>query len=112
MIERLAEDHANARRLADAIASMPGVTGLDPARVRTNFVFFELARPELRRSFLDALERAGTVMIPYPGGSRIRAVTHYGITANDIDRSISGVRQALADVGLAAAPLTAAVAGG
>jgi threonine aldolase len=112
MIERLAEDHTNARRLADAIASMPGVTGLDPARVRTNFVFFELTRPELRRPFLDALERAGTVMIPYPGGDRVRAVTHYGITADDIDRAISGVREALADVGLAPAPVAAAVAGG
>ncbi len=40
MIERLADDHANARYLADALASMPGVRRLDPARVRTNFVLF------------------------------------------------------------------------
>ena len=46
MIDRLAEDHANARRLADGIANLPGIVGLDPARVRTNFVFFELERPE------------------------------------------------------------------
>ena len=113
MIERLAEDHANARRLAEAIADMPGVVNLDPARVRTNFVFFELARPELRRPFLDALDGTGTVMIPYPGGNRIRAVTHYGISADDIDRAIAGVRRALAAVGLAPAQAaTAAVAGG
>ena len=113
MIERLAEDHANARRLADAIADLPGVVNLDPARVRTNFVFFELARPELRRPFLDALESTGTVMIPYPGGNRIRAVTHYGISTADIDQAIAGVRRALADVGLAPTQAaTAAVAGG
>ena len=37
IIERLADDHANARYLADALASMPGVPHLDPARVRTTF---------------------------------------------------------------------------
>jgi threonine aldolase len=113
MIERLAEDHDNARRLADAIAEMPGVTGLDPARVRTNFVFFELTKPELRMPFLDALERAGTQMIDYPGGERIRAVTHYGISRDDIDQAIGSVRRALGDVGLAPAQApAAAVAGG
>jgi threonine aldolase len=112
MIERLAEDHVNARRLADGIADMPGIVGLDPARVRTNFVFFELSKPQLRMPFLEALERAGTQMIDYPGGDLIRGVTHYGITADDVDRSIQGVRQALADVGLAPAPVAAAAAGG
>jgi threonine aldolase len=114
MIERIAEDHVNARRLAEGIADMPGVVGLDPARVRTNFVFFELSKPELRIPFLEALERAGTQMIDYPGGDLIRGVTHYGISADDVDRAISGVRRALADVGLApaSAPVAAAVAGG
>lgn len=112
MIERLAEDHANARRLADGVANLPGVTGLDPTRVRTNFVFFELTQPDARKPFLDALRARGARMIPYPGGARVRAVTHYGITADDIDRTISGVRRALADVGLAPAPPAAVGAGG
>jgi threonine aldolase len=113
MIERLAEDHANARRLAGGIANLPGVVGLDPARVRTNFVFFELNQPELRRPFLAALERDGVVMIPYPGGSRIRAVTHYGIDAADVDQAIAATRRALAEVGLAGATSPAvSVAGG
>jgi threonine aldolase len=107
MIERLAEDHVNARRLADGIANLPGVVGLDPARVRTNFVFFELSKPELRMPFLEALERAGTQMIDYPGGERIRGVTHYGISADDIDQAIAGVREALAEVGLAPQPVAA-----
>ncbi|MEP7361320.1 MAG: GntG family PLP-dependent aldolase, partial [Chloroflexota bacterium] len=112
MIQRLAEDHVNARRLADGIADMPGVVGLNPARVRTNFVFFELSKPELRMPFLDALERTGTQMIDYPGGDLIRGVTHYGITSDDVDHAIAGVRQALTDVGLAPAPATAAVVAG
>jgi threonine aldolase len=113
MIERLAEDHVNARRLADGIADMPGVVGLDPTRVLTDFVFFELSKPELRMPFLAALENAGVQMIDYPGNDRIRAVTHYGISAADIDQTIGAVRRALTDVGLAPAPATAAaVAGG
>ncbi|MEP7158844.1 MAG: beta-eliminating lyase-related protein, partial [Chloroflexota bacterium] len=108
MVERLADDHANARRLADGIAEMPGIVGLDPARVRTNFVFFELSKPELRMLFLDALEAEGVGMIDYPGGERIRAVTHYGIEAADIDRAISATRRALAAVGLAPAQTPAA----
>ena len=113
MIERLADDHANARRLADGIANMPGVAGLDPARVRTNFVFFELTRLELRLPFLEALAREGAQMIDYPGGERIRAVTHYGIDANDVDRAIAATRRALAEVGLAplASPAAAAASG-
>jgi threonine aldolase len=113
MITRLAEDHVNARRLADGIAGMPGLVGLDPSRVRTNFVFFELSNQDLRMPFLDALEKRGTQMIDYPGGDRIRAVTHYGITAADVDATIGAVRKALADIGLAPAaiPVVAAVAG-
>ena len=42
-------------------------------------------------------------MIDYPGGDRIRAVTHYGIETADIDAAIGGVRRALHAVGLAPA---------
>jgi threonine aldolase len=108
MIERLAEDHVNARRLADGIADMPGIVTLDPSRVRTDFVFFELTRPELRLPFLAALESEGVMMIDYPGNDRIRAVTHYGIDAADIERAIGATRRALGAVGLA--PVQAPVA--
>ena len=108
MIDRLAEDHINARRLADGLADLPGIVALEPARVRTNFVFFELSQPDLRMKFLDALSDEGVLMIDYPGGDRIRAVTHYGIDAADIDAAIGAVRRALHAVGLA--PAVAATA--
>jgi threonine aldolase len=112
MIDRLADDHANARRLADGIANLPGIVGLEPAKARTNFVFFEVATPELRMPFLEALADEGVMMIDYPGGERIRAVTHYGIESADVDAAINATRRALATVGLAPAVSTAAVGAG
>jgi threonine aldolase len=113
MIERLADDHANARRLADALASMPGVTRLDPARVRTNFVLFGLGAQtwpddtegraavlRQRAAFLTGLADRGVRMIEYPKGM-IRAIPHYGIEAADIEGAIAATRAMLADVGLA-----------
>lgn len=99
MIERLAEDHANARRLADALAQMPGIRGretgepFDPARVRTNIVIFRIA-PGERARFLDALRQEGILMVEYPS-DQVRAVTHYGIGAADIERTIEATRRVL-----------------
>jgi threonine aldolase len=99
MIERLAEDHANARRLAAALAEMPGVEvpeggmRFDASRVRTNLVIFRVA-PGRRAAFLRSLEDDGVRMIPF-GPLNVRAVTHYGIEAADIERTILGTRRAL-----------------
>jgi threonine aldolase len=58
-----------------------------------------------RAAFLDALETRGVLMVPYSHGA-IRAVTHYGITADDIDTTLATVRAALAETaGGAGAPL-------
>ncbi len=112
MIDRLADDHANARRLAEGIADLPGIVGLDPARVRTNFVLFELSLGELRMPFLEALSAQGVLMIDYPGSNKVRAVTHYGIEEPDIDAAIDATRRALASVGLAPTVSAAPVAAG
>jgi threonine aldolase len=104
-IDRLAEDHANARRLAEALCEMDGVvaaggtaqpgTGpLDPSRVRTNFVVFKVERD--RAAFLAALRARGVLMVEYPHG-QVRAVTHYGVTADDIESTITATRAALAE---------------
>lgn len=117
MIERLAEDHVNARRLADGLAAAAGIEGLDPARVRTNFVLFRLTRqrardipgdesPDVRSRFLDELAREGVLMVPYFGGL-IRAVTHYGIEAAGIEAALAATRRALSTLGLAPTPAVA-----
>ncbi len=104
-IVRLADDHANARRLAEGLAELDGVESpggiaqpaagpLDPARAVTNFVVFQVARD--REAFLTALEARGVLMVPYPHGT-VRAVTHYGIDASDVDATIIAARDALAE---------------
>ena len=105
MIERLAEDHANARRLAEALSGMDGIVAaggtaqpgsgpLDPGRVRTNFVLFKVQRD--RAAFLEALRARDVVMVEYPHG-QVRAVTHYGVTADDIETTIAATRAVLAE---------------
>lgn len=104
-IERLAEDHANARRLAEALSGMDGVEAaggtaqpgdgpFDPARVRTNFVVFKVRRD--RAAFLAALRARNVLMVEYPHG-QVRAVTHHGVTAEDIEMTIAATRAALAE---------------
>jgi threonine aldolase len=116
MIERLADDHRHARRLAEGLAGIPGVHGLDPARVRTNFVLFRVGpqdEPSTSRAsrsaaaaFLDALAQDGVLMIEYAAGV-IRAVTHYGIEAEDVDRAISASRRAAEVASHSRVPVTA-----
>jgi threonine aldolase len=109
MIARLADDHANARRLAELLASVPGVRSpgdiaqpgaddepLDPARVRTNFVLFRVAAD--RAAFLAAAEARGVRLDSYPHG-QIRAATNSGIATGDIERVAAVVEAALAEVG-------------
>jgi threonine aldolase len=96
MIERLAEDHANARRLGEALAGMTGVRGLDPSRIRTDFVIFRVDAD--RDAFLSALEARGVLMVSYPHG-QVRAVTHYGVEAADVEHAIEASQAALAEVG-------------
>lgn len=118
MIERLADDHANARRLAEGLAELDGIESaggiaqpapgrLDPARVTTNFVLFRVRAD--RAAFLDGLRARGIRMVEYPHGT-VRAATHYGIEASDIDTIVEATRAVLADLGpvRTAAPSTAA----
>ena len=107
MIERLAEDHATARRLAEALAGIPGLLSpgdiaqpgdgpLDPNRVRTNFVLFRVDRD--RTAFLDALRSEGVLLERFPHG-QVRAATHVGISAAEIERTIEAIGAALRATG-------------
>ena len=105
MIERLAEDHENARSLAEGLAELDGITDLDPERVRTNYVVFGLdTRPgqdrlEVRSRFMAEMHHRGVEYIGYSHG-RVRALTHYGVERADIERALLATRASLAAVGL------------
>jgi threonine aldolase len=84
MVDRLAEDHDNARKLAEGLAEMPGLS-IDPSEIKSNIVYFGVKRDDMTAEKLVAhLDADGARMLPV-GADRIRAVTHYHITAGDID---------------------------
>ncbi|MBX0326717.1 low-specificity L-threonine aldolase [Oscillochloris sp. ZM17-4] len=95
MVGRLADDHANARQLAAGLAAIPGLD-IDLSRVQTNIVRFELRDERLSVADLTGRLRERGVLVGGMGGQTIRAVTHYGIEAADIDRAVQAVREALA----------------
>jgi len=116
MIERLAEDHANARRLGEAFATMSGIVSagdlaqpapgpFDPGRVTTNFVLFKVERD--RAAFIEAMADRGILLIGYPHG-QIRAATHYGVTAADIEIVIKAVADVLRETAVDRVPADAA----
>jgi threonine aldolase len=94
MVDRMAEDHANARKLAEGLASLPGIL-LDPDRVPTNLVIFEAAPEGPDPAGFHAGLAAQGVKVGAIGGNRFRAVTHYGITAEDIDHALDAAKLVL-----------------
>jgi threonine aldolase len=95
MTERLVEDHAHARALAEGLSGLPGVR-LDPGTVRTNIVVFELDHPRLTpAAFAAELADRGVLILP-AGGRRLRAVTHYEVSAEAVDRALAVASAVLA----------------
>jgi threonine aldolase len=94
MVARLAEDHQNARDLACALARTDGLR-LDPDRVYTNIVFFDVVHPALTAAALAAKLDARGVRVLALGPRSLRAVTHYHITADDIAWTIDTIRSVL-----------------
>jgi threonine aldolase len=85
MVDRLAEDHANARTLAEGLAELPGVR-CDLSRVQTNLVFFDLERMTGADFEADCARRG--LLGGATGPHRMRFVTHYGITSEDIQSTL------------------------
>lgn len=95
MVTRLAEDHAHAQRLAAGLDQIPGLRA-DAAATRTNIVMFELLRPDLTPAQLAAACDAVGVRVFPAGGRRLRAVTHYEISGEDISEALQRVARVMA----------------
>lgn len=91
-VERLTEDHKNARRLANGIADLPGIR-LDPAEVETNIVLFEVTeRLGSAQQLVDRLRDRG-VWCFATGPNKVRLVTHLDVSATQIDQAIAAFRE-------------------
>jgi len=96
MVDRLQEDHTNARLLADGIANLSGIV-LDPETIKTNIIYFDMDDNAIESAdFLTVLAAKGIQFFD-TGPRRFRMVTHYGITAEDILYTIDAFKQTLTD---------------
>ncbi len=90
-IQRLAEDHANARLLADGVRNCKGLKlRYDPPE--TNMVYVEVLPPHSADQFRQVLRQDG-ILIGGEGGPSFRAVTHVGITRADVERVVGVLQQ-------------------
>ena len=94
MVERLAEDHANAKKLAKGLAEMPHIS-INPDHIHTNIIFFEITREGMKpEKFVQQIDAAGIRMLPV-GAQKVRAVTHYHITSEDIDQALDVISKVM-----------------
>lgn len=105
-VERLAEDHANARTLAEALAEIDGLH-IDPADVETNLVFFEIDPHLGTAAQLSAALLGRGVRINPSGPHRLRACTHLDVTRDDILTAADALRDCMAAGLTDAVPQTA-----
>jgi threonine aldolase len=100
MPARLCEDHANAKFLAEGLAGLPGVSidlKIDPKKVATNIVIFDIAGSGITPERLTAESEARGVRLSGVGGTRIRLVTHFDVTRRDCERALEVLGALLGD---------------
>jgi threonine aldolase len=90
-VERLAEDHANARRLAQGLAKLPGLSVTEPD---TNIVFVNVDA-SVGPSFAAHLAQHGIGVVSMYGATRQRWVTHLDVDTNAVDYALSVASEAL-----------------
>jgi threonine aldolase len=95
-VDRLADDHRQARALADGLAELRGVD-LDPARVETNIVIFDVSGTGLSgETFASRTLASHGVRFSVLGATTVRAVTHLDVPPNGIERALEAARAAVA----------------
>jgi threonine aldolase len=89
-VKRLADDHANAKRLAEGLAALPGIA-IDPATVETNLVFFDLTGALDAGAAVERMLARG-IRMGALGPRTIRAVTHLDVSAEGIERALEAAQ--------------------
>lgn len=98
-VERLAEDHANARLLATLLAEIPGVR-VNPDEIDTNIVFFDVAEAGLTGpQMVERLRAEGVRSGAWPNETKVRVVTHLGVSRADIEQAAQRVARIVRTAG-------------
>jgi threonine aldolase len=93
-IDRLADDHTNAKALARGLAQIPGIAVEVP---ETNLVFFDTSASGLTADELASKLRHAGIMLSTMGRYRARACTHLDVNAAGVETALQAIRQALAN---------------
>jgi len=94
MVDRLADDHANARKLAEGLSAIDGLF-VDLEHIKSNIVFFTITRSDLTPSELTERLKAEGVLVGPKAPNQIRAVTHYQVSADDIAHALNIFKKTL-----------------
>ena len=97
MIDRLADDHANARRLAQGLSNIQGLE-VDPESIQTNIVIFDVDHDLGPSAKLIAALNRQDVKVSSPGPHSIRMVTHRHISGTDVDEALGRVSKAVQEL--------------
>jgi threonine aldolase len=93
-LERLKEDHQNAKRLAVGLKEFKGVS-VDPKHVETNIIIFDVADTGMTGSQVaEAMKKEGVLIHPF-GKTQIRLVTHLDVDAEDIEKALKTFEKVL-----------------
>jgi|UniRef100_A0A7V3RHS8 threonine aldolase len=92
MIERLEEDHKNAKLLAEGISKIPGLY-IDLEKVKTNIIYFDLVSKRISPEELVKRMDLEGIKFLQTGPNRFRMVTHYGITEEDVKITIETLKK-------------------
>lgn len=94
-VDRLVEDHDNARHFAGLAAAIPGVR-LDPAVIETNIVFMDLSATGIDTGTIAQRLRQDGVRIMVEGPTRMRAVTHLDVSRAGVEQAAAALARAVA----------------
>ncbi len=94
MPQRLVEDHANAKYLAQQLAAIPSLR-LDPTKVQTNIVIFDIGGTGVTAPELSKKLKSRGILMNGPTPTTMRAVTHYDVARADCQQAVNAIREAL-----------------